>query len=222
VDAGELMRHICNGYELTFERVHTPHLPAAIPSLRDVIEGKADLAVPIPSQFPEETSKSEAVNNHQIRYSDTPQHENLHSNIHPEIMSYTRYPFPDSINESLREKYGERSPFRGRELIREWVEDIFVRNNQDKLLELNTTVERAEKIDDKWVLTLRREGPGKDYWWQEEFDALVVASGHYNIPWIPHVPGLLEYEARFPGRVLHSKHFRDAKKFKGKVSELWL
>ncbi|OCK84329.1 FAD/NAD(P)-binding domain-containing protein [Lepidopterella palustris CBS 459.81] len=196
--------------------VYTPHLPAKIPSLRDLVEGNIDAPVPIPSQLPAETPKSEAVNSHQIRYSDTPQHENLHSDIIPSIMSYTQYPFPDTLSERIREKYGPGAPFRDRELVREWIEDIFVRNGNDKLIELNTTVERAEKRDGKWVLTLRKDGPGKNHWWQEKFDALVVASGHYNIPWIPQIPGLFEYDARFEGRVLHSKHFRDATKFKGK------
>jgi hypothetical protein len=204
---------------LIYDRMYTPHLPAKIPSLRDLIEGNADTAVHIPSQMPAETPKSEAVNSHQVRYSDTPQHENLHSNIIPSIMSYTQYPFQDTLSERILEKYGPGAPFRDRELVREWVEGIFVRNGYDKLLELNTTVERAEKKDGKWVLTLRKEGPSKNHWWQEKFDALVVASGHYNIPWIPKIPGILEYDARFRGRVLHSKHFRDATNFKGKVCQ---
>jgi hypothetical protein len=204
--------------------VYTPHLPAKIPSLRDLVEGKVDEAVPIPAQFPTETEKSEEVNSHQIRFSDTAQHENLHSNIHPSIMGFTQYPFPETTHEGLRTKFGAGSTFRERELVRKWVEDIFVQNGNDKLLELSTTVERAEKKDGKWVLTLRKDGPGTNYWWQETFDALVVASGHYNVPWIPKVEGLLEYDAKFPGRVLHSKHFRDAKKFTGKVcqkSRVW-
>lgn len=131
-------------------------------------------------------------------------------------MSYPSFPFPDTPSQALTEKYGINPPFREREVIREWVEDIFVRNGNEKLVELNTTVERAEKLDGRWVLTLRKEGPGKNHWWQEKFDAIVVASGHYNIPWIPQIPGLVEYDARFPGRVFHSKHFRDPAKFRGK------
>lgn len=113
--------------------------------------------------------------------------------------------------------YGTGAPFRDRETTRGWVEDIFVKNGNDKFLELGTTVERAVKEGDEWVLTLRKEGPGKDYWWREWFDALVVATGHYNIPWFPDIPGLVEYDERFPGRIMHSKHFRSAHKFKGKV-----
>jgi hypothetical protein len=200
------------------KRVYTPHLPANIPSLRKLVEGKADPPVPIPSSFPQQTPKSETVNSHQIRFSDTAQHEKLHSNIHPDIMKFSQYPFPRSQDAGLKKKYGPDSTYLEGGLIREWVEDIFVQNGHDKLLELNTTVERAEKNGEgKWILTLRKDGPGKNLWWQETFDALVVATGHYNIPWIPDIEGLLEYDEKFEGRVLHSKHFRDGKKFEGKV-----
>lgn len=187
--------------------MHTPHLPPKIPSLRDLLKGEADKAVPIPAELPAETSKSEVVNSHQLRYSDSAQHEHLHSNITPEIMSYTQEPFPDQLSERTLRQYGPGAPFRHRETIRSWVEKIFVKNGTDKFLELGTTVERAVKEGDEWVLTLRKEGPGKDYWWREWFDALVVATGHYNIPWFPEIPGLAEYDERFPGRIIHSKHF---------------
>ncbi|KAK0624517.1 thiol-specific monooxygenase, partial [Bombardia bombarda] len=200
----------------TICRVYTPHLPAAIPSLRDLVEGRADPAISIPSTFPVETAKSEAINSHQLRFSDTAQHEHLHSNINPDIMAYTREPFPTSLSARILERYGPSAPFRHREVVREWVENIFVHNGHDKLLELSTTVERADKKDGEWVLTLRKENPGGDYWWQERFDALVVAAGHYSVPWLPNIPGLLEYDAHFPGRVVHSKHYRKGEKYKGK------
>lgn len=132
-------------------------------------------------------------------------------------MSYSKYPFPTTTTPKLLKKYGKDAPFRDRETIREWVEDIFVRNGYEKLVSLDTTVERAEKVDGKWILTLRKEEGGRNLWRQESFDAVVVASGHYNIPWIPQIPGILEFDEKFPGVVGHSKHFRDATKFKGKV-----
>ncbi|OLN83295.1 Thiol-specific monooxygenase 2 [Colletotrichum chlorophyti] len=196
--------------------IYTPHLPASIPSLRALLDGDADLPVPIPPHLPAQTHKSEAINSHQIRFSDTAQHEHLHTNITPEIMSFTTEPFPEALTEKIREKYGDNAPFRGREHIREWVENIFVRNGNEKLLELGTTVELAEKEGDEWVLTLRKELPEKDQWWQERFDALIVATGHYNVPWLPNIKGIVEYDRRFPGRIVHSKHFRGSDKYKGK------
>jgi trimethylamine monooxygenase len=45
-----------------------------------------------------------------------------------------------------------------------------------------------------------------------EFDAVVVATGHFSTPNVPSFPGL---EA-FPGRVMHAHDFRDAAEFAGK------
>lgn len=131
-------------------------------------------------------------------------------------MAYTQEPFPDSLSERTVAKYGPGAPFRHRETVRGWIEDIFLRHRH--LLELNTTVERALKNNQgEWVITLRKETPAKDYWWEETFDALVVATGHYNVPWIPNIPGIVEFDSRFPGKILHSKHFRGPQEFEGKV-----
>jgi cation diffusion facilitator CzcD-associated flavoprotein CzcO len=88
------------------------------------------------------------------------------------------------------------------------------------LLELETTVERVEKENGEWVIALRKVLKGRNYWWRETFDAVVVASGHYNVPWFPKVEGLLEFDRRFPGAIHHSKHFREGSKYRGKVSTI--
>jgi trimethylamine monooxygenase len=46
----------------------------------------------------------------------------------------------------------------------------------------------------------------------EEFDHVIVASGHFSTPNVPEYPGF----AAFPGRVLHAHDFRDAQEFVGK------
>lgn len=201
---------------LDITRIHTPHLPAKIPSLSDVQAGKADVAVEIPDQLPAVTPVSEEVNGYQTRFSDTALHENLHTNITPQLMSFTQEPFPNKLSERTLAEYGPGAPFRHHSTIREWVEGIFARGGHEKLLELNTTVEKAEKIGGEWVLTLRKETLGRNYWWREHFDALVVATGHYNVPWFPDIDGLVEYDSKFPGVILHSKHFRNAAKFRNK------
>lgn len=47
---------------------------------------------------------------------------------------------------------------------------------------------------------------------KEEFDFVVVASGHFSTPNVPHYPGF----ETFTGRLLHAHDFRDALDFKGK------
>ena len=48
--------------------------------------------------------------------------------------------------------------------------------------------------------------------YEEAFDHVVVATGHFSVPHVPSFPGI----DRFPGRVLHAHDFRDALEFKGK------
>lgn len=40
------------------------------------------------------------------------------------------------------------------------------------------------------------------------FDAVVVASGHYNAPNIPDIPGLADWKRQFPNTISHSKRYR--------------
>jgi cation diffusion facilitator CzcD-associated flavoprotein CzcO len=146
-------------------------------------------------------------------------HEHLESNIGADVMSFTQEPFPHIISKRSRAQFGPNSPFRHRGVVREWIESLINRNGYRDFVEFSTTVELAEKIGDEWILTLRKEGQGdeKDFWWQETFDAIVVATGHYNVPYVPDVPGLVELNEKFPGLVLHSKQYRDPEHFRGKV-----
>ncbi len=51
-----------------------------------------------------------------------------------------------------------------------------------------------------------------DHTYAEEFDHVVVASGHFSTPNVPEFPGF----ATFNGRILHAHDFRDAREFAGK------
>jgi trimethylamine monooxygenase len=46
----------------------------------------------------------------------------------------------------------------------------------------------------------------------ENFDFVIVATGHFSIPNVPKFEGI----ERFPGRVMHAHDFRDAREFEGK------
>ncbi|KAB5572172.1 thiol-specific monooxygenase [Coniochaeta sp. 2T2.1] len=191
---------------------------ASIPSLKNLVEEQADKPVAVPSHLPCKAPASPEVDSHVLRYSDTGVHEALHSNLPPVIMSFTQEPLPEILSEQTIARYGTDAPFRSRAVVRDYVHDIFKRGGLEKLVQLNTTVERAEKEGDEWVLTLRRWAPETriNHWTVEKFDGLVVATGKYYIPYMPKVPGLLEYDQRFPGRVKHSKHYRNVDTFRGK------
>lgn len=51
----------------------------------------------------------------------------------------------------------------------------------------------------------------------EQYDAVAIANGHYAVPFIPDIPGIKEWNERYPGRIMHSKFYRRPEDFKGKV-----
>lgn len=131
-------------------------------------------------------------------------------------MSYSQEPIPETRTEKTLTLHGPDSPFRHHSVIRQYVEDLFNRNGYQDLVEYNTTVERATRENGKWVLTLRRTGDVFDYWWTESFDGLIVASGHYAVPYIPDMPGLKEFAATYPGSVEHTKQYRGPERYRDK------
>ncbi|TQV99161.1 hypothetical protein V2A60_004655 [Cordyceps javanica] len=92
------------------------------------------------------------------------------------------------------------------------------------MLQTNTAVEDLTRSPvtghdglGEWKLTLKRYDATRqvDEWWEEFFDAVVLANGHYAVPYIPKVNGLERYIEKFPGRVSHSKRYRNAKLYAG-------
>lgn len=101
-------------------------------------------------------------------------------------------------------------------MIQRYLQSLTERNGYEDFISYNTCVELVEKIADEWRVVLRSEGAKLDYWWEERFDAVVVANGHYSVPYIPRIAGLQEFEMSRPGSAIHSKHFRGKEAFKGK------
>ncbi|BEI85724.1 hypothetical protein CcaverHIS002_0600110 [Cutaneotrichosporon cavernicola] len=171
----------------------------------------ADPPVSIPESLPTTTSKLSTP-----RYDVSSMYPYLHTNVEATAMEFTREPFPTETSEASVRAHGPETPFRHWRVVRGYIESLLNRNGYAKLVEYNTTVERAIKVGAEWCVTLRRAGTHTDEWWTEWFDAVVVASGHYWVPYIPAIPGLEEFEKNRPGSVLHSKDYRGRQRFSGK------
>jgi len=115
-------------------------------------------------------------------------------------------------------------PFVPHHIPKQYVESYFSHHKLDSLLSLNTTVEDVSIIKipnrtkERWKLTLRKHDSVRqvDVWWEDEFDAVVFANGHYSVPFVPEVKGLDKYLGLFPGRVVHSKTYRTPLLYKNK------
>jgi cation diffusion facilitator CzcD-associated flavoprotein CzcO len=99
-------------------------------------------------------------------------------------MCFSDSPFP----------YG---PFVPHHIPRQYIENYFSIHQVDEFLELNTTLEDLVRVPslqaggaDRWKLALRKYDAVRhvDIWWEELFDAVVLANGHYSVPYVRSPP----------------------------------
>ncbi|KAF8856860.1 FAD/NAD(P)-binding domain-containing protein, partial [Acephala macrosclerotiorum] len=175
-----------------------PILPGALPA-------SVDPPLVIPSSLPRIISP-----NQQERFAQTPIYDSLTTNVPDIAMCFSDQRFAHGI-------------FVPHHIPRQYIENYFSSHNLDDLLVLNTTVEDVSLITsselgtgERWKLTLRKYDCYRhvDVWWEEEFDAVILANGHYSVPFIPEVKGLKAYSEKYPGRVQHSKYYRSPIQYK--------
>ena len=135
-------------------------------------------------------------------------------------MEFSQEPIPKKRSAWSVERHGADTPFRHHSTIQQYIEDLVNRNGYERLVQVNTTVERIEKkpAESGWRLTLRYalSTGDRDYWWTEDFDAVLIAAGHYTVPYIPHTDGLAEFAEAYPGSVEHTKSVRLPQNYSGK------
>jgi hypothetical protein len=186
-----------------------------LPDFKKIAERRPDDTLQIPKELPATTPK-----NTQYRFSETSIYPTLETNIEAHAMSFSQEPFPEERSALNIQRHGKNSPFRNWKAVERYLQDLVNRRGYPDLVTYNTTVELVSKEKDtgKWVLTLRQplENGKEDRWWQESFDAVLVAAGHYHVPFIPHTPGLAEFATAFPGSVQHSKAWRKPEHYSGK------
>jgi thioredoxin reductase len=106
------------------------------------------------------------------------------------------------------------------EVVRAYIEDIARQYDVLAHTQLWTKVEKVSKKsgDASWsVRTSKFSQTGDKFTYNRRewtFDAVIVATGHYDVPRVPDIPGLAAWHALFPDRVTHSKSYRDASPYK--------
>ncbi|RAL09161.1 putative flavin dependent monooxygenase [Aspergillus homomorphus CBS 101889] len=98
-----------------------------------------------------------------------------------------------------------------KQYLQEYAEEI--RN----LIQFETQVSEVRKEvlgAGSWSVTTRNLRTGDKT--TASYDAVVVASGHFDLPYTPDIPGIREWNAAYPGAILHSKLYDSAEQFRGK------
>jgi trimethylamine monooxygenase len=129
----------------------------------------------------------------------------LWSNGPKECLEFADYTF--------EEHFGKAIPsYPPRAVLWDYIKGRVEKAKVRKWVRFSTPVRMVEWDAKKKKFNVTVHDRVKDKMYTEQFDNVVVASGHFSTPQVPEFPGI----KTFGGRVMHAHDFRDALEFKGK------
>lgn len=139
----------------------------------------------------------------------------LFTNIAARFVRFSYLPDEQKYHNKDRAIY----PFLSQSELSNRLENFVATENLSDYIRYNTRVEHSFKNEQgKWILTVVQKDPltGEEKWYKQEFDAIIVANGHYTVPSIPYIDGLAEFNKKYPGSIVHAKSYRSSEEFKDK------
>lgn len=129
----------------------------------------------------------------------------LWSNGPKECLEFADYTFEEHFGRPI-------ASYPPREVLWDYIKGRVEKAGVRDKCRFRTPVRYVEYSDDSEKFTVTVHDLAKDHVYSEEFDYVIVASGHFSTPNVPFFEGL----DTFSGRVMHAHDFRDALEFKGK------
>ena len=127
----------------------------------------------------------------------------LWSNGPKECLEFADYSFDEHFNKPI-------PSFPPREVLKDYIIGRAEKSELKKNVKFNTTVTSVSSDGNGFNVSYKDKVEDKIS--TERFDNVVVATGHFSVPYIPEYKGM----SSFPGRIMHSHDFRDAEEFRGK------
>ena len=140
----------------------------------------------------------------------SPIYEHLETNIPKPLMSFSDLSFPYSSQLFPRHETVEK-------YLKKYATDVLhmIRfGTQVTSVQMKCNELEALSRNNLWSVECSDLKTGRKI--REEYDAVIVASGHYNVPFIPDIRGVQTWNATFPGSISHSKYYRTPESFSGK------
>lgn len=114
---------------------------------------------------------------------------------------------------SFEEHFGKQiASYPPRAVLFDYIEGRVQKAGVRDWIRFSTAVRWVDYDADSEKFTVTVHDHAKDHVYSEEFDNVIVASGHFSVPNVPQYPGF----ENFNGRLLHAHDFRDAREFSGK------
>lgn len=109
-------------------------------------------------------------------------------------------------------------PFVSHDKVLEYLKKYADKFELRKYIRFNAVVEKVFKKGEKWIVVVVQFDPinRTERWYKEEFDAVVCSVGRFNVPFVPQIEGLTEFNKTHPGVLSHTKSFRNTDDFKDK------
>jgi cation diffusion facilitator CzcD-associated flavoprotein CzcO len=155
---------------------------------------------------PEDTHALNGSSEHQTNPSFlSPMYEDLETNIPRGLMGFQDLDWPQ-----------DSQIFPTHQTVLNYIDDYG--KDVQHLVQYETQVTNAEPTSNEpnssWNVRTRDLRTNKEH--EDIFDAVLVANGHFNVPYVPDIPGIREWNKRYPGAISHSKYFRRPEDFSGK------
>ncbi|KAI7907466.1 uncharacterized protein BX663DRAFT_491014 [Cokeromyces recurvatus] len=140
-------------------------------------------------------------------------YRDLYTNTATDLSGFPDFPFPEGLPR-----------FCPHHDVLHYIQDYAAKFDLLSLIEFDTSVDLVRKHpedDQTWELTLCKyevyeSGMVRETRWKETFDAVVIANGCYQDPFVPDFKHLTEWNKLFPSKISHSKQFRQPEDFKDK------
>ncbi|USP82723.1 hypothetical protein yc1106_09997 [Curvularia clavata] len=126
----------------------------------------------------------------------------LKNNVSTRLLETTLNQFPAGTEDYVTHK-----------ALADYIKSTSVLTGVHEITKYDTNVKNVSKKGNTWsvdTVILQTHATGVSRWKTstQEFDAVVVASGHYHAARVPDTPGLAGWKKRWPDRVQHSKRYR--------------
>lgn len=129
-------------------------------------------------------------------------YHNLWANLPKECFEFVDYSFDKHFNQPF-------TSFPPRTVIYDYIRGYAEQNNIRQYIRFNTVVRWISYSEDTKKFLISIKDLKKDEIQSEEFDYVIIATGHFSTPNIPYFNGI----ETFFGRILHSHDFRSAQDF---------
>ena len=129
----------------------------------------------------------------------------LWSNGPKECLEFADYTFEEHFGRPI-------ASYPPREVLWDYMKGRVEKAGVRDQIRFSTAVRAVEYSEESGYFSVKAHHLADDHHYVEEFDYVVVATGHFSTPNVPSFEGL----ASFNGRVMHAHDFRDALEFKDK------